>query len=72
MATVHGDQLVLDIKHLLSQDRDTLTHHTYRENNACADHMAKEALEMEEDFREIDSPPFNILMLLKHDLLGYC
>ncbi|KAK9127617.1 hypothetical protein Syun_016414 [Stephania yunnanensis] len=50
----------------------TLIRHTYLENSVCADHMAKETVEIEEDFREIYSPPFTILMLLRHDLLGYC
>lgn len=48
-----------------------LKQYSYREANGVVDALARPVTNLGEDFVIFDASPFNILLLLKQDALGY-
>ena len=67
--------MVDDCRALLSRNVGSpqyqVNHYSYREANGVVDALARSVTNLGEDFVIFDASPFNILLLLKQDALGY-
>jgi ribonuclease HI len=61
--------LIQDIKHLLNQINVTVSH-TLREGNQCADFMTKLGVSSDVDLLLHESPPVDLINLLRSDYVG--
>lgn len=61
---------VAAIKHLLGQDWQVQLTHTYREENQCADYLAKMGATLDKTLTVLQHPPVGMESLLLADALG--
>jgi hypothetical protein len=66
----HYAAIILNIKDILARDWRVRISHTLREDNACANFLAKYGVHHNEAFTTIASPPARINLLLLADANG--
>lgn len=59
--------LIADVRQLRSRGWSCTFSHTLREGNFCADHLAKEACSLDEDFEVLREPPLPLVPLFVAD-----